>query len=93
MLEGQLHVCKSPAPFTLPVSFAGAAAPSDAEALAAEFDGFDVDTIRCILEDQGGDVKEVRFYLQARVVLQFGLWAGAALSSCNRCCACVCDCR
>jgi hypothetical protein len=41
-----------------------AAGPSDAQQLAAEFEGFDEALIGSMLEDQGGDVKEVRFYLQ-----------------------------
>lgn len=47
------------------VAASGAAASSsDAAVLAAEFDGFDEGLIASMLEDQGGDVKEVRFYLQ-----------------------------
>ena len=41
-----------------------ASAPSDAQQLAAEFDGFDEALIGSMLEDQGGDIKEVRYYLQ-----------------------------
>lgn len=43
---------------------ANGVAASDAAVLAAEFDGFDEGLIASMLEDQGGDVKEVRFYLQ-----------------------------
>lgn len=40
------------------------AAISDAQALAAEFPGFDAGLIDSILQDQGGDVRDVRHCLQ-----------------------------
>lgn len=37
---------------------------SDAEMLAAEFPEYDASLIACMLQDQGGDVKDVRYALQ-----------------------------
>lgn len=57
-------VCATQSPLPAAAPPQKAAAISDAQALAAEFPDFEADLISSMLQDQGGDVRDVRFCLQ-----------------------------